>query len=239
MTPDVHTLTGAYALDALPEDEQREFEEHLAQCEACQREVTELQATASRLGGAVEETPPPGLRNDVLLAIDETRQERPEPTVVQMPRRSGWTRWLAAPAAAVVVILVVGLGVALNNVNGRVDELEARSGAVTDVLTADSVEIREIVVDRTTARVVAAPSRGEAAFFASGMDRAPDEQTYQLWLMADGEATPAGLFQPDENGEVIAVMTGDVASADAIGVTVEPASGSPQPTSDPIMVVEL
>lgn len=239
MTADVHTLTGAYALDALPEDERREFERHLAQCEACRLEVRELEATAARLGEAVEEPPPPGLRQSVLDAVDQTRQERPDPdsSVVRMPARAPWYQRVAVPAAAVLAILVVGLSVILGNVNARVDQLEA-SAEVTELLTARELTVSEVTTDTGHARVVAAPSRGEAAFLASGMDQVSEDRTYQLWLMRDGEPTAAGLFRPGEDGQVVRLLTA-AQSADAVAVTIEPASGSEQPTMDPIMVVEL
>lgn len=238
MTADVHTLTGAYALDALPEDERREFRQHLAECAACRREVAELRATAARLGSAVAERPPARLRQQVLDAVDQTRQERPEADVVQMPARAPWYQRALAPAAAVLAIMVIGLSVVLGNVNARLDDLESTNTAVTELLTADQLTVREIDTAEGNARVVAAPSRGEAAFLASGMEPVPEDRTYQLWLLDDGEATGAGLFRPGEDGQVVALLTGAQA-ADAVAVTVEPASGSPQPTSDPVMVIEL
>jgi len=77
MNDDLHTLSGAYALNALPEQEQRLFEEHMARCEACLIEVRGLRETAARLGLAAAETPPPALRSRVLGRIAEIRQEPP------------------------------------------------------------------------------------------------------------------------------------------------------------------
>ncbi|WP_422664489.1 zf-HC2 domain-containing protein [Streptomyces mirabilis] len=47
---DLHTLTGAYALPALDEEERGRFDRHAADCESCRREVRELAAAAARLG---------------------------------------------------------------------------------------------------------------------------------------------------------------------------------------------
>ncbi|MEV5410480.1 anti-sigma factor [Thermopolyspora sp. NPDC052614] len=77
MNDDLHTLSGAYALNALPEQQQRLFEEHMARCEACLIEVRGLRETAARLGLAAAEEPPPGLRARVLARIAEVRQEPP------------------------------------------------------------------------------------------------------------------------------------------------------------------
>lgn len=277
MSPDVHTLTGAYALDALPDDEQREFEEHLAQCEACRREVAELRATAARLAAPVAEQPPPGLRNAVLDIVDQTRQERPgsqrepasrpqprpqrprqewlqrqppptpradrreEPSnVVQLPARRPWAQRLVGAAAAVLAVVVISLSVLVGNLNSRLDQVETEATAMASVLSAEEVDVQEVGVDSGgTARVVAAPGQDAAAFFASGMQPVPSGRTYQLWLMQDGQPAPAGLFKPNEDGHVAQALQGDVRSAEAVAVTVEPDGGSPQPTSEPLVVMEL
>src|ERR1700742_1053465 len=49
---DLHLLTGSYALDALPADEQADFEKHLSRCAACAEEVRGLRETTARLGVA-------------------------------------------------------------------------------------------------------------------------------------------------------------------------------------------
>ena len=51
---------GSYLLEALPEDERRGFEAHLATCEACRREVADLQIAADTLPLAAVQVGPPG-----------------------------------------------------------------------------------------------------------------------------------------------------------------------------------
>lgn len=77
MNEDLHTLSGAYALHALPRREGALFEEHLARCEACEDEVRGLRETAARLALAVAEPPPVTLRPRVLAAIQHVRQAPP------------------------------------------------------------------------------------------------------------------------------------------------------------------
>ncbi|WP_031099410.1 RskA family anti-sigma factor, partial [Streptomyces sp. NRRL S-15] len=101
-TAELHTLTGAYALHALPDDERVAFERHLGVCGACAQEVRELSATAARLGLAVSAVPPPALRDRVLREITTVRQEAPShargsrPTA--SPGRTG--RWSTYALAA-------------------------------------------------------------------------------------------------------------------------------------------
>ena len=73
---------------------------------------------------------------------------------------------------------------------------------------------------------------------AAGMAAAPAGQAYALWLIDDEGPTAAGLFDTT-TGTVAHAITGDVPSAAAVGVTLEPAGGSPAPTSDVLMLIEL
>ena len=53
-----------------------------------------------------------------------------------------------------------------------------------------------------------------------------------------GAATPAGTFEPADDGRRSIVLAGSMNAGDTIGVTVEPAGGSPAPTGEPLFVVE-
>ncbi len=88
MTADIHALSGAYALDALPDDERSAFEAHLAQCEPCRTEVRELQETATRLAEGTELAPPPHLRERVMTAVARTRQDSPLDAAAAPVKRS-------------------------------------------------------------------------------------------------------------------------------------------------------
>ncbi len=266
MSPDIHTLTGAYAVDALAAAEREVFEAHLEACGACLQEVAELQATAARLGGSLHEPPPPELKGRVLAAIDRTRQEPPAsgdgswPGATPDPASSargrddlaeararraqaaGAPRWLlgvVGAAAGVLAIAVVGLGFAVASLGERLGQMEAAAGQLTDVMTAVDAETVSVAVDGTVVSIVMSPRRGEAVVLVDGMAPAPDDHAYELWMIHDDVQVPAGVFEVDDRGRATRVVTGDMATVTAIGVTVEPAGGSPQPTSEPVMVVEV
>ncbi len=73
-TEDLHSLTGAYALHALPDDERTAFERHLAHCGTCEQETLELASAAARLGLATTVTPGPELKDRVLRRITTVRR---------------------------------------------------------------------------------------------------------------------------------------------------------------------
>lgn len=253
MTADIHTLTGAYAVDALDDEERRFFEQHLEACDPCAQEVAELLATAARLGAAAAEPPPPGLKAKVLAEVDHTRQDAPRPRaggsdparrvdadVTGAPAGRPWWGGLRLPAAAVLVVLGIGVGVLVNDLYGRVGSLEQDQARYTEIMAApDARWVEADGPDGSVGRALLSSSRGEAMLIVDGMDRAPADHVYELWVIDDAGATPAGLFDVDDRGRMARVVTGDFADAAAIGVTVEPAGGSPQPTTDPVMVLEL
>lgn len=243
---ELHTLTGAYALNALSGPERAEFEEHLGQCEACRVEVDELRETAATLAEDVAVTPPASLRSSVLAEIQRVRQSPPETdggqerseVVPLRPRRRLTT--VAILTAAASVVAAAGLGVyafqssqRLDNANERLDA-EAKSRAdLLAVLTAP--DARLLVNDKPGlhATVVVAESQDKLAFLPGDMSTPGAGRTYQLWLIGPAGAQSAGLLAGTP------LVTDSVRRAEQVGVTVEPEGGSKQPTSDPVLLLTL
>src|SRR2546429_2998612 len=96
---EVHTLVGAYALDAVDDVERAAVERHLRGCVACAAEAAELRATAARLVDAAAVAPPPRLREAVTARIRRTRQEAPRPGRPLPLPGAGPRRWRAVTAA--------------------------------------------------------------------------------------------------------------------------------------------
>ncbi|MEU2179610.1 anti-sigma factor [Streptomyces thermolilacinus] len=244
MTEDhLHAPTGAYAVNALPDDERAEFENHLRNCPSCAQEVRELTATAARLGAAVAAVPPREMRARVLDRIATVRQVPPhvpsDGTHARAPRR--WTAARLALAACVAACAVLG-GVAVQQYQeARRAEAEARAAQrqaaeLARVLAApDARTVAGALGGGARATVVVSRGEDRAVFLAAGLPELPDSRTYQLWFARDGEMRPAGLVR----GDGAVVMDGAVGGATGMGVTVEPAGGSPQPTTEPLAVMAL
>ena len=241
--PEVHTLTGAYVCDALGEDERAAFETHMAQCPECASEVAELREVAAILGVAVAERPPAALKDAVDARIQVTRQA--PPIVAGMAEQAAESRrrprpgWRAGWAVAAALALVVaGLGWRAIDQQDRIDALNHSSTQISQLLAApDAYSARVSVAGGGSALLVDSRSRDEAAIAFTGLAQAPAGKTYQLWLMtADGSARSAGLMQVSPSTPVIVQgLSGEA----QVGMTVEPAGGSAQPTTTPIMVAAL
>jgi anti-sigma-K factor RskA len=236
VSADVHALAGAYALNALPSDEQAFFERHLAACDACRGEVAELQETAARLAAGVAAAPPAALRDRVLAAADVTRQLPPEPATT--PQRSAarpqdWRQRLFLPVAASLVLVVVALGGVIINLTSRLPQTGPEPTAVVNVLGAEDLQTVELDLGGAVpGRFLYSPSLDRGVLVAHGVADPGSSETYEFWLMHDGHPVPAGLFRPDDGGAAIAEVSAPVRGAEMVAITIEPAGGSERPTGE-------
>jgi anti-sigma-K factor RskA len=219
VTADRHTLTGAYVLDAVPEEERRAFAAHLDGCEFCRREVHELRATATRLARAVAAPPPPWLKGRVLARIGDVRQGARV--------RAAWSR-LPAAAAAVLAVVSVSFGLLLAW-QPRVEDGRPVA-ALPAVLRAED------------ARIVRAPGIGAVSVV---MSRRQD----RLVVVTDGLRAPAGhdyqVWTSSPAYRSAGVLTGSdlevrgLAGVERIAITLEPDGGSDQPTGPALVTADV
>ncbi|MGW3864957.1 anti-sigma factor, partial [Streptomyces sp. NPDC005047] len=89
-----------------------------------------------------------------------------------------------------------------------------------------------------SASVIASRAQGQAAFVASGLPPLTSDRVYELWYAKAGAFRPAGLLA-GSGGRLAHLLEGPLEGATAVGITVEPAGGSPQPTTDPLGIVSI
>jgi anti-sigma-K factor RskA len=233
---ELHTLTGAYAADALDTGEREAFEGHLGTCASCRAEVDELQATTARLAADSGTAPPAGLRARVLAEVALTRQLSPHADVVRLDERRRdrpWYRQPAAAAAALLLLVATGLGGLAAVERSQKDDARRLADRIAAVAADPDRSERTVPVGAGgTGTVVAA--HGIAVFHGTDLPRLPDGRAYQLWRISGQESQSAGVL--GRGGELTGVVTG-LAAGDSVGVTVEPSSGSDRPTSDPVFLV--
>jgi Anti-sigma-K factor rskA len=84
--------------------------------------------------------------------------------------------------------------------------------------------------------------RSGVLMIASNLPKLDAGKTYEMWLIPKGKnPVPAGLFRLDERGGAVHLQAGpiDVATMAAVAVSLEPESGSAQPTTKPIIVAPV
>ncbi len=246
MNPDTHALAGAYAVNAVTQEERDSFEVHLNQCPDCRAEVAELQAAAAALTSDVELAPPPALRASVLSAISQTRQLSPltapnEPPVPEPAgdapqvdelaarRRRRVQPWLAGLAAAAV------LGVATATWQPWDDGDAGQQVTATEqVLKARDAQRLEQPMGASEIAIVRSPSMNKAVFVADAMPTPPAGRAYQLWFDVPGRGMVSAGLIPPTDATVAVLLEGDASAATGAGITLEPETGSEHPTSAPV-----
>jgi anti-sigma-K factor RskA len=237
---DLHTLTGAYALDAVDGAQRDRFEHHLRRCRPCGHEVRSLAETATALAMAAAMPPPPQLKQHVLAGAAMTRQtgpaadqRRPRPA-----RRPAWAPRLAAVVAAACLAVAVALGAADLFTQHQLDSVRAQNQAIAAVLAAPDAQIatRATTVGGT-ATVVVSRAEQKIVFTTAGLPVLPAAKVYELWLMGPTQVRPAGLLPSPGAGKTAPLLASGLLPGDKIGVTVEPAGGTSRPTTTPILLM--
>jgi anti-sigma-K factor RskA len=227
----IHELTAAYALDALDENEQREYEEHLRLCARCREELTSLQNTAQSLAYAVPAPAPPlDLRRRI---VEQAMRERRN-VVPFRPRRSFRP---ALAVAAVAASVAVGLGVWAASLSRSLDrEQEARERERIALSILAEPRAQQISISGTDGRLVVSMTR-KAVLVLPRLDPAPEGKAYEAWVIADGRPVPAGLFDGRQARDVVPLEQPVPPNA-AVAVTLENDEGADQPTGSALFSVK-
>jgi anti-sigma-K factor RskA len=244
---DLHSLSGAYALDALePGAERDRFTRHLSRCQSCASEVRGFREVATALAFATTAEPPAGLRDRVLAAAARTRQQPPEVAGGShaRPRRTRarvpWVPWLSGVVATASIVVAVLFGFAQAHTQDELNQVRAENQAISLLLSAPEAKLLTYPVTHGgVATVVLAADRHELAVVTTGLPALPAGKVYQLWLIGKPTITSAGLLPPAKDGQTPAVLATGVVKGDTLGLTVEPAGGSAQPTTKPILALPL
>lgn len=251
---DVWDLLPGYALDAL-DDADRRAVEHLLESDAdARRSLDEYRDVVAAF--AVETKPPAALRASVLELVQSTPQ-LPAATVSAVPdvadepapgaaapeagngvvvdlasrRRRRWGAAVAAVAAAAAIAVPTTIAV---QVTAERDRLREQSQVVAEMLAdPDAAILRGAVEGGGQASVLVADD--DMFFRAEDLPDLAADRAYQLWVVAeDGSVSSAGVLSV-RDGESTSLVQGS--EGVGMAVTVEPAAGSEQPTSDPVVVL--
>lgn len=232
---DLHHLAGAFALDALDDDERQAFEAHYPTCDICSSEVADYRAVAGELAAARAEQPPVALRERTLAEIAGVRQEAPRTGPIDQLAQRRNRRVVPAILGAAAALLLVTIGAVVLVMRGDDPSTDDR---YADIVAAADAEL--VALDGSgegTISVAWSAERGELAILGTDLATVNESETYELWRF-DGDAVhPAGLFRPDEDGRVLVVTELDGAPT-GWGVTVEPEGGSESPTGDVLFAAQ-
>ncbi|GAA1771442.1 anti-sigma factor [Agromyces humatus] len=260
----MHELAAAHALDALDADERAAFDAAADASPELRAEADSYAESAAVLAALAEPVePPPALKLRLMSQLDGLPQAASQPTAAEgstaestgtaelatsaapLDRPAGRARaharrrWFERPgailgvaAATIVLIAGVVVGVGWPGPNGWGAQLEMAALATAPDAQSQTLE----VAGGGEVTLVSSADQGRSGVVVAGLPELEADQTYELWYIDDSGAASAGTF--DVSGdETWRVLEGSFVPGVAVGVTVEPAGGSPQPTTEPIVVI--
>jgi anti-sigma-K factor RskA len=250
---DLSELAAAYALGALEPEEARAFEALLATSPAAQREVAAFREVGALLAlGAPQAGPAADLRDRVL-------QRATRDKVVPMPARTPWAAWVALAAS---LIAVAGLALNQRGLSRQLAERDSTIASLQDTLAARDTrlalreaELNSILDPNVVLTRMGTPGSPQPVVqlfwnrhsnlilaHAFRLPPAGAQRAYQLWFIPkNGKPIPSVTFNTELGGHALVqqIPVPPDTELTAAAITEEPASGSPQPTSTPILVASL
>ena len=224
-------LKVAYSLGALADAERRELEGHLTLNPELRPEVEELNFVANTLAlSPAEYEPSAQVRQNLMRVVNSEAQAGQPAQTSTLSRLRDYLsfRTLAPAALAVAVIALLGWTILLQ---GEVQDLqgelqERQTFAMEGSGTASNTDAEVVRLEN-----------GRSVVVADDMPAPPEGKTMQIWVIQGDTPQPAGTFSPGgpDSGTVAASVDGSLENANAVAITVEPAGGSDQPTSDPVL----
>lgn len=231
MTHDeIEELLGAYALDALDNDEREAVEDHLVTCPRCREEVAAHREVAALLGNT---TAPGAAPHELWDRISASLQDKPPALATIRP--SSWRRLVfivpLGAAAAALVLAVALLATKVSNLDGEIGSLSKVQSVGSVILNPAHRTIRLTSATSTwQAEAVVLPN-GEGYLLNPSMPALGPSQTFQLWALSGGKVVSLGVLGAHPNGVAIRVEP----AMTALMITAEPLGGTPEPTT-PVLV---
>lgn len=235
----IESLIPAYALGATDPDERQAVQMHLPSCAACRALLAEHRALGDDLLYAVPAMAAPAELTERMRRrlAPARREEKPEPWWARLRFRS-----FAPALGAIVLLLVISNLYWVRRVSRLEQQAAGQTASLAGLAGAPAIPLRAEGSGGWSQGVVYAPTDGQVALLCVyGMPALPSDKTYQLWLIKDGKRDSGGLFRVTQDGFGLLVVRPDLPLSEysGLGVTVEPAGGSPAPTSPRVLGASL
>jgi len=233
LDPDVTALATPYALHALTESERADIERQIAAAppevaEAFAEEVRAVRETMAVVSAATAVEPPAPLRDRLLATVSDD-------TVRQLPtRRAMHWRTTVLAAAAVLAIGLGALGVGLAMRPPGTTSTAEQVFAAPDVRT-----ISGPIPSGGTATLVFSHEKDAGVLVMNNVPPPEAGTVYQMWLLGEGNPKSAGTMDAKAVAPSTTAVLSDLENSKALAFTVEPGSGSDQPTGTPFAELPL
>ncbi len=241
MVQDEHSLLRenipAYALGALDAEDARALEAHLRTCEACQAELADYR----KISESLLMTVPPRQPSPALRKRLQSRLPSAQPAHETGRPRFVWSFGELALAGALVLLFVINL---FSFAQLRDFQRQSQNNqAVLAMLAYPGTQSIPINGGNISGTVLLDKDRNSAAVIVWNLPTITAAQTYQIWwIEPNGHRVSAGIFRPQADLPYTmqpCFSSQSVSKFVGLGVTIEPAGGSAQPTGPRVFKVDF
>ncbi len=234
-------LAGLYVLDALEPAERAKVADHLASCTQAHDEFKEVGGVVPALATLADPVGAPAALKNKVLADYRARTGtgavwQPAPVATTRPARPSWLGWAAAAAAVLLAVTAGWAYTAQSRADAEAHRAQVLAQAI-DLMAAPGSSVALLAGSGSAAGAngfAAVGSNGTGYMVVVDLPPAPAGKTYQAWYIIDGRPVSAGLLSADANGFGVTSISA-TNNAQVIALTIEPAGGSEQPTTDPVL----
>jgi len=240
MTPEeLDALLGAYALDAVDEDERREVEQYLVVNPRARAEVDQYQEVAAMLAFSGSSAPD-GVWDRIASAIGGDAAGAPDlaPVIpITRPTRRSRAPWYAlgglVAAAAVVVAVLIGMVSHRNDQISAIGAPDVKAAATAALKDPNTRKVTLVSGDghERVEVAVAGVASGTGFGVVQGLPKLAADRTYQLWGQFDGKVVSLGLLGPSPTDIAFPVAGG----LKALMITNEEAGGVVASSQTPVV----
>lgn len=249
----VDDLIDLYALGALEPNEQAAVDEHLDECGRCRARLAEAKRLVAMLAWTPDQhDPPPELRDRLMRRVQHLKRADGGSTLKWWqrlwPAEGRWGPILSPGLALALAVLALVLGFRTAQLQREVSTLSSQIQTQQQVVAVLRDPNTRLVTLRSqpgapqsAVQLLVNSERGTAYAVANNLPTLAQDRTYQLWLIDGGAPQSAGIFRVDAQGTATIPLQvrKSLDQYKAVAISVEPAGGSPAPTTNPILVTTL
>lgn len=260
MDRQIEELLAFYALDALNDEEKELVEAYLKGHPEARQQVEEMGRAVSALPYSVSPVEPSPRSKEALISRVAAEQRAVSATR-ELPPRSRRMRFenffsaFSLGAAAIAIVSVIVLSAQVSRLRNEISALRLALAAQSNQLEQINAQLPQAtpsavitvslkgtdIQPQAQGQLIADPNSQSAVLVIVGLTPLEAGKTYQVWLIEGDAPVSAGLLKVDENGQGVLVVSSEtpIGSFDALGISVEPEEGSPQPTGDIVVLSSL
>lgn len=225
----------SYMANTLSEADKAKFEAHMKKCEACREEYEELSKPWEALQFDFKDQHVPELLKEEVFNFVFADQEN-EKKHSMKDRLKAWGTWFKKqfiPLTSGLIILLFAFAAILTYVNTQSgsgqQSASSQPAEITTSLHLKSADDQMGEADGY-AYVVQQDNADKLIVQVDGLPKLEGTETYQVWMIKDGNRLNAGIFNTNESGSGALIHTlSKEEEFDQTGITKEPELDNTQP----------